>query len=143
MTADTFGAYGLEGERFLGQLFSRFARRFSNDSETSFPGKPQHDCWQRVAVALRKAVALQLGSAYSQSGGAWVNPFPGDGGEGGGPYPSHPLYASSVLCVSPAFGCNLVFLGPLSGLLVPPPWRWTSRSFTLCSFGGGGGWECS
>ena len=83
VAADTFGAFGLEGERFLAQLFSCFARRFANDSETSFPGKLQHDCWQRVAVALRKAVAVQLGSAYSQCGGAWVHPFPGDGGEGG------------------------------------------------------------
>ena len=29
------GAYGLEGERFLAQLFSRFSRKFGNDGETS------------------------------------------------------------------------------------------------------------
>jgi hypothetical protein len=33
--ADTLGAYGLEGERFLAQLFSRFSRKFGNDGETS------------------------------------------------------------------------------------------------------------
>jgi hypothetical protein len=81
VAADTFGAYGLEGERFLAQLFSRFARRFGNDGETSVPGKLQSECWQRVAVALRRAVAKQLGGAYSQSGGAWVYPFRGEGEE--------------------------------------------------------------
>ena len=90
VAADTFGAYGLEGERFLGQLFSRFAKRFGNDGEASVPGKLQNECWQRVAVALRRAVAKQLGGAYTQAGGAWVNPFPGeeDVEEGGSASPS-------------------------------------------------------
>ena len=56
----TFGACGPEGERFLSQLFSRYTRRFAVDNEFGFPGQPQQECWQRVAVALRKAVARQL-----------------------------------------------------------------------------------
>ena len=76
--ADTFGAYGHEGEQFLGQLFSRYAKRHSSDRVTSYTGQLQQECWQRVAVALRNAVAQQLSSAYSQTGGAWAPPFFGD-----------------------------------------------------------------
>ena len=78
VAADTFGAYGQEGERFMAQLFSRYAKRFSGDSESSLPGQPQRECWQRASVALRRAVARQLSSAYSQAGGAWASPYAGD-----------------------------------------------------------------
>jgi len=116
VAADTFGSFVMKGERFLAQLFSRFARRFANDSETSLPAKPQHNCWQR---ALRKAVDLQFGSAYSQCGGVWAHPFPGDGGEGEeSASPSHQdgaafHMATPILCTSPAFGCMLAFPGSL------------------------------
>ena len=72
--ADTFGAYGGEGRRFLGQLFSRYAKRLTHDDEVTFPGHLQHECWQRVSVALHKAVAKQLCSAYDQMGGPWSPP---------------------------------------------------------------------
>ena len=73
---DTFGVYGKGGEHFMAQLFSRYAKRFSGDSESSLPGQPQRECWQRVAVALRRAVARQLSSAHSQAGGPGRLPSP-------------------------------------------------------------------
>ena len=74
---DTFGAYGQEGQRFLAQLFSRYAKRHGLDLELSCPGRLQAECWQRVAVALRKAVAAQLSGCFLQAGGAWASPFTG------------------------------------------------------------------
>ena len=41
--ADTFGAFGQEGHRFLGQLFSRYAKHLTFH-EVSFPGKLSHKC---------------------------------------------------------------------------------------------------
>ena len=67
VATDTFGAYDREGERFMGQLFSRYAKQRSCSCEAGCPGQFQQECWQRVAVALRKAKARQLSSAYSQA----------------------------------------------------------------------------
>ena len=75
MGVDTFGAFGEEGKKFLRALFKRYSRRLANDDEVSFPGQYQGECWQRLSVALRKAVAKQLSGSYSQLGGAWALPF--------------------------------------------------------------------
>ena len=75
---DTFGAYGVEAKKFLRALFRRHSKRLANDEEVSFPGQHQAECWQRVSVALRKAVAKQLSDVYSQMGGAWASPFSRD-----------------------------------------------------------------
>ena len=42
--ADTFGAYGLEAQQFLSQLFQRYAKRSTHDDEVSFAGKLQMEC---------------------------------------------------------------------------------------------------
>ena len=71
---DTFGALGAEGRRFLGQLFLRYAKRLTHDDEVTFSGHLQHECWQRVSVALHKAIAKQLCSSYRLMGEPWAPP---------------------------------------------------------------------
>ena len=73
--ADTFGAYGLEAQQFLSQLFQRYAKRSTQDDGVSFAGKLQCECWQRLSVALRKAVAKQLGQVFVELGGDRASPF--------------------------------------------------------------------
>ena len=53
-------------------------RRRANDQEGSFPRQRQRECWQRVSVALRKAVARQLNAVCGQMGEAWPSPFDPD-----------------------------------------------------------------
>jgi hypothetical protein len=75
---DTFGAFGTKARELLGKLFHKYAGRYASEGEPSFPGQLQQECWQRVSVALRKAVATQLSAAFTQLGGVVAVPFPGD-----------------------------------------------------------------
>jgi hypothetical protein len=65
---DTFGAIGTQGQQFLGKLFSKYAKRFATEGEQRFPGQFQRECWERVSVALRKAVAQQLCGVFAVLG---------------------------------------------------------------------------
>ena len=73
--ADTFGALGKDAQDFMCHLFKRYARRTTHDEEVSFPGQLQRECWQRLSVALQKAVATQLCQIFIQMGGDWASPF--------------------------------------------------------------------
>ena len=56
---DLFGGYGPRAAEFLKTLFSRYARHSARATELLNPGQLQ-ECWERVSVALHKAVGRQL-----------------------------------------------------------------------------------
>jgi hypothetical protein len=65
---ETFGSIGTHGRCFLEKLFGKYAKRFATEGEQRFPGQLQKECWERVAVALQKAVAEQLCSVFTVLG---------------------------------------------------------------------------
>ena len=60
MGMDLFDGYGPRGLAFLKTLFSWYARRSARASELLLPGQLQRECWERVSVALHKALGRQL-----------------------------------------------------------------------------------
>ena len=71
----TFGAFGSQGRSFLSKLFNRYAKRFGREQEERFLGQFQLQCWERLSVALHKAIALQLTSVFTQLGGIVGKPY--------------------------------------------------------------------
>ena len=72
----TFGAFGPQGRTFLAKLFGRYAKRFGREQEERFLGQFQHQCWERLSVALHKAIGQQLSGVYTQLGGVGGTPCP-------------------------------------------------------------------
>jgi hypothetical protein len=71
----TFGAFGPLGTAFLERLFRRYAKRFGRELEERFKGQFQHQCWERLSVALQKAVGQQLSAVYTLLGGVAGAPY--------------------------------------------------------------------
>ena len=71
----TFGAFGPQGRTFLAKLFGRYAKRFGREQEERFLGRFQHQCWERLSVALHKAIGQQLSGVYTQLGGVAGTPY--------------------------------------------------------------------
>ena len=65
---DLFGGYGSRGAEFLRTLFSRYARHSARATELLVPGQLQRKCWERLSVALHKALARQLVRFAARSG---------------------------------------------------------------------------
>jgi hypothetical protein len=85
---DLFGGFGPRASEFLKTLFSRYARHSARATELLNPGQLQKECWERVSVALHKAVGRQL---VRFMGREWDGRAEGEGdglpegGEAGGP----------------------------------------------------------
>ena len=67
---NTFGSFGTQGQVFLGKLFTRYVKRCASEGEQRYPGQLQNQCWERVSVALHKAIAQQLCGAFALLGPA-------------------------------------------------------------------------
>jgi hypothetical protein len=70
-----FGAFGPQGNSFLRRLFGRYAKRFGRQQEERFLGQFQQQCWERISVALHKAVGQQLSAVYTLLGGVAGVPY--------------------------------------------------------------------
>ena len=71
----TFVVMGSQGRTFLSKLCSRYAKRFGREQEERFRGQFQLQCWERISVALQKAVAQLLPAVFTQLGGSAGKPY--------------------------------------------------------------------
>ena len=57
---DIYGGCGIHGKAFLTKLIDRYSAAKSSGPESIPSGQLKTECWERVSVAIYKAIASQL-----------------------------------------------------------------------------------